>query len=126
MKSKWSLKKPLYLEKDDKRYKDHVNQLKVDGFSDAETWSLDSVIAEFVLPRLKRFKDIHAAHPADLTEDEWKEKLDEMIYAFDWVLKSDEMDDDYMKLSNEELKLNWKRHEKGMKLFSKHFTNLWW
>lgn len=29
------------------------------GFDDSETWSLDSTISYFILPRLKRFKEIY-------------------------------------------------------------------
>ncbi len=54
----WSLKKPMYIDKTDKRYNKHMKQLKTVGFSDSETWSLHSTIAMFVLPRLIRFKEV--------------------------------------------------------------------
>lgn len=124
--NKWSLKKPLYLKKDDDRYDAHVKQLKKDGFSDAETWSLFLVMAEFILPRLKRFREINQAYPANMTSDEWDIILDKMIYSFEWTLENDAMSEDYMNLSEEEKKENWEKHKEGMGLFSEYFNDLWW
>lgn len=121
--SRWSLKKPLHLEKKDKRYARHVKQLKKHGFSDSETWSLDSVIVEFILPRLKRFKEIHNGFPigGDMTEQKWEEILDKMIFAFefhtlkyDWSANKPGFDEEYAK------------YEEGLQLFAKWIGDLWW
>jgi hypothetical protein len=123
--SRWSLKEPLYLKKTDKRYSKHLKQLKTNGFSDAETWSLDSVIAEFILPRLIRFKEVNIAYPGmDMPPEKWDAALDEMIFAFDWSLHCG--DDKYDNLSKEEGDKNWNRYDEGMKLFAKWFRQLWW
>lgn len=122
--SRWSLKKPLYLKKTDKRYARYVKQLKTNGFSDTETWGLDSVIAEFILPRLIRFKQVTNGYPYEHTEETWNACLDEMIFAFDWTLHCE--DDKFDSLSEKEKTKNWKRFSKGMQLFAKHFRNLWW
>lgn len=125
-KCKWALKKPLYLDVKDKRYKKHVKQLKEDGFSNAETWSLYNVITDFTLPRLKRFREIHMGYPACYTAEKWKEILDEIIFAFEWVNTEDDPIDEYIKMTDKERKANWKRYEKGMKLFATNFMGLWW
>ena len=122
--SKWSLKKPLYLEKTDKRYRRHIKQLKLNGFTDSETWGLDSVIAEFILPRLIRFKELNIGFPDVFTFDSWNDVIDKMIFAFDWSLNCD--DEKYDNLSKEEQEINWKKYEEGMQLFAKYFRHLWW
>lgn len=122
--SDWSLKKPLYLKKNDKRYKLHAKQLKERGFSDAETWSLYCPIAQFILPRLIRFREIGNGYPMGLTPEKWDAILDEMIFAFDWILNYEE--DKYEGLTDEQKDSNWKRYEAGMQLFVKWFRDLWW
>ena len=124
--SKWSLKYPLYVEKKDKRYARYSKQLKEHGFSDTETWSLDSVIAEFVLPRLKRFKEVNNGYPGgdDMTVEKWNAILDQIIFAFDWSLNHDQTK--YENLSEKEEKENWLRYEVGIEHFAKWFRHLWW
>lgn len=122
--SKWSLKKPLFIKKDDKRYKRAVKQLKTYGFAYDETWALDSVICQFVLPRLICFREVLAGYPVGFSEKQWREALDQMIFAFDWSLNNDE--DKYKNLTKEQQNENWKRYEEGMNLFAKRFRDLWW
>jgi hypothetical protein len=69
------------------------------GWNDSDLWSLDHTVAVYMLPRLKRFKEILHGHPnfytdpANPTEEEnfedgmkkWKEIIDKMIYAFEGV-----------------------------------------
>lgn len=124
--SKWSLKEPLFLDKTDDRYKDQLKQLKEDGFSDTETWSLYTTMAEFILPRLRRFKEITPAYPMGSSMEKWQEQLGEMIFAFEWTLAEDEMTEEYQALNEEDKKANWERHEAGMALFGEAFMGLWW
>lgn len=122
--SKWSLKEPLYLKKTDKRYKRHVNQLKRFGFSNSETWSLRSVVAQFVLPRLIKFKEIKMCFPADISEKEWDIMLDKMIFSFKWLL---EYEDDFnIDIDKKQQDINWEKCKEGMNLFSERFFDLWW
>jgi hypothetical protein len=127
-KSKWSLKKPLFLKKTDDRYPSHLRQLEERGFSDSETWCLFATIAEFVLPRLQSFKDITICHPASMTEKEWKKRLDKMIFAFQWALADAEGTKAYYRATEdaEEQSKNWKKYEEGMKIFCEDFMGLWW
>jgi len=122
--SDWSLKKPLFLKKDDKRYKRHVKQLKTNGFSDSETWALDSVICQFVLPRLIRFREINAGHPGGVSAKEWEDIMDKMIFAFDWSLNCEE--DKYDGLPDKQKEKHWEQYQEGMDLFAKWFRHLWW
>ena len=125
LKSEWSLKKPLYIDKKDRRYKLFVGQLKTNGFNDSETWALDSVIAKFILPRLIRFKELNIGYPGnEITWEKWNEMLDDMIFAFSWSLHYD--DDLTEEPSPVEKRRNWVRHDRGMKTFAKWFHHLWW
>ena len=99
----------------DKREKKFVKQRQTVGFDDSETWNLDMTIAGFVLPRLKRFKEVCAVHPGELTEEEWDGILDEMIAGFELISKT-------VNHSKEEDK----QANKAIKLFSKYFFALWW
>jgi len=122
--SKWILKKPLFIKKNDKRYKRVMKQLKTQGFSYEETWALDSVICQFVLPRLICFRKVLSGHPGNLSPEKWDEILGKMIFAFDWSLNWEE--DKYDSLTDQQKDENWKRYDEGMKLFAKYFRDLWW
>lgn len=85
-----------------------------------ELWNLDITIAEFIYPRLKKFKKITVGFPVGCTEEEWDKYLDEMIKAFK-ILKTDGLHSesyDYEK-SEEEVK-------RGLELFVKYYNNLWY
>jgi len=90
------------------------------GWSDNETWSLDSSLSKIILPRLKRFKELTNGHPCDLTKDEWHKMLDEMIFAFEWFSSDKRFACD----ENSEVKEE--RAKQGVKLFGERFTSLWW
>lgn len=114
----------------DDRIPKFIKQYKKRGFDDTETWSLNTTILRFVLPRLKRFRKIVAGMPPNLELDketlktinfedgylsieEWKERLDKMINAIELYL-NDEMFDKDGKV------------EEGIDLFFKYFFHLWW
>ena len=124
--SNWSLKEPLYVEKKDKRYNCYVKQLKKHGFSDTETWSLDSVVCQFILPRLKRFREISNGFPGgdDMTSEKWDAIVDQMIFSFMWSLHNE--DDKYRDLSEAERLANWGKYDIGINQFAKWFRHLWW
>lgn len=86
------------------------------GWSDDETWSLDNTLALYILPRLKRFKELHCGHPESLTSEKWNEYLDKMIASFSLY---DTNDDSVPLMITEE------QHE-GFKLFGEYFFDLWW
>ena len=115
--------KPLYLiTAHDKRSKEFIKQKKKYGFSDDETWSLDATIVIFILPRLKRFRDIiadGAGYPTDLTKDEWVSILNKMIEAFELMFK--ECIDGYIITEDDQKKIN-----QGLHLFADYFQALWW
>lgn len=81
-----------------------------------DTWNMDHTLAHIILPMLKQLKATNHGYPSDLTEQEWDEIQDKMIWSFEQKIKDTDMD-----LSHEE-------HEKmaeGFKLFGLHYQNLW-
>lgn len=103
---------------DDPRQEEWKKQREEKGFDDTETWSLDTTIVDFILPRLKRFKELNNGYPPNLTSESWDEILDEMILAFE----------EYSKKHNvsSSLKMNDEIVDKGFNLFIKYFHDLWW
>lgn len=99
----------------DERWEEYAKQRLERGFDDSETWNLNTTIARFILPRLKRFKEICGGFPADLTEEKWDSILDRMIKGFELTL-SDKM---YSEKENRDVK-------KALWLFYRYFNNLWW
>lgn len=115
-------------------------------FKDKETWYLDVVIAQFILPRLKRFKKLNNGIPTSLFFDgedyhindetyteqaskKWDTILDEMIWTFE-QLAYDSSPDKKDSESWDEYKVRcqqWTNNvEHGLQLFAKYFRDLWW
>lgn len=115
----WRIEKPLYLKKGDKRFLIHLKQLKNVGFSDSETWGLDFTIAAFILPRLKRLREINNGFPGELTEKSWNEILDKIILAFELRVDEDKFFDDIDDVSVSKI-------QEGLDLFAKWFLHFWW
>ncbi len=53
-----------------------------------DTWSMDCTLAMIIHPMLVQLKATQHGHPSNLTEQEWDEILDEMIWAFGHKSKS--------------------------------------
>lgn len=50
------------------------------GFDDTELWNLDSTVVDFVLPRLKAYREQTEVFPVKYSDlDEWRAVLDEII-----------------------------------------------
>lgn len=116
--------KSLYLLKEnDNRIEEFKKQKEKYGFSDDETWSLDSSITLFILPRLKRFREIIddvGSYPVNLkSKENWLKILDKIIYSFEIIFKEWKNGES---ISIEEQK---KKNE-GLKLFAEYFEDLWW
>jgi hypothetical protein len=70
------------------------------GWNDSDVWSLDHTIAEFTLPRLRRFKEVLHGHPCfeDLPEDapvedgmkRWKDIIDKIIFSLDCIVRDND------------------------------------
>ena len=138
------------------------------GYSDMECWNLDSSIAKWILPRLKHLRNKFNSCPPNLeinnidlevnkdksffTSEQWKDRLDKMIYAFEFVLIEDDIQEKCFpkdfewglnfgpadEKGGKELIFKDKRkpdytyfgeclekHQEGMKLFGLYFRHLW-
>ena len=104
--------------KDEKREPKFSEQRKDVGFDDTETWSLTDTISRFIIPRLKRFKEVNNGVPHGQTEESWDITLDKMILSFELTCR-DSGSRDYT--DEERIQLN-----EGLDLFRKYFFELWW
>lgn len=108
------------LSDDDKRIPKLLKQIKKRGFDDSELWNLDVTIAKFVLPRLKRFKEIITSCPGTFEGDDdieqWYTILDKIIFSMEKISQ-----DNY---SDPNLDID-KKVEEGLELFGKYFSALW-
>lgn len=79
-------------------------------------------MAQWLLPRLRRFREVTISFPSYCNDNEtmcsleqWKGYIDEMIYAWE-IVKDDLFHTEYDK----------ERYERGMRLFHQYLTHLWW
>jgi len=101
---------------DDEREVKFKQQRIERGFDDSETWSLDYTIASFIIPRLERYQELaneKLARDTELVED-----VDILLEAMKLIVK-----DEGSHLWDEKEK---EIVTKGMDLFPKVFTTLWW
>ena len=64
------------------------------------------------------------SEPIALTENEWCEIIDDIIYAFKFVLDEDDVNN-LSSLNQEDYEKNKKRHKRGLRLFSIYLMSLW-
>lgn len=88
------------------------------GWDDSATWSLDHSLAKEILPRLRRFQEIKAAHPSEMSSEEWSSIIQQMIDSFEFYASGQQWE------FPSEKRL--KEVERGMKLFARYYGNLWW
>ena len=64
------------------------------GFDDSETFGLYGTFYSWLLPRLKRFRDITIAYPDHKypTFESWIEELDKRCEQLEYLIKEDELD----------------------------------
>jgi hypothetical protein len=111
------------------------------GFSDKELWDLDETFAKFMLPRLKRFKELTDKYPAEFVKNsdyitnkqdeyykkKWQNVLNEINEMFEMLADSEK----YVNWNNtpedmaNDLKIFYKKVERGLKLFAKYYTSFW-
>jgi hypothetical protein len=106
-----------------------------------DTWSMDCTLAMIIHPMLVQLKATQHGHPSNLTEQEWDQILDEMIWAFEQKCRDHWEDDyygDYVEdqkngsmvgsfkwIDHEGLKTHQERMTNGFKLFGEYYENLW-
>lgn len=100
------------------------------GFNDSVTWNLDYQLAKWLLPRLKRFRQVKNGYPAHLTPEEWDQALDKMIRSLELVVHEDDMSLWKIKLRSHGGDEFWKKKreeaDEGFKLLGQYIRHLWW
>lgn len=119
------------------------------GVADSECWSLDYTLSLYILPRLKHFKKMKRyTYPDGITPERWEEILDEMIWAFEFMLDEDkfikfpetgidfndpssfnrektpEQKQDWIRYLDESNALQYRKNQ-ALLLFAKYYESLW-
>lgn len=90
------------------------------GFTDEELWNLDCTFVDWIIPRLKVFKEKTIGYPADVkSPEEWDKILDKIIKAFELYKQAPCDDLKQLHMDNQIIK-------EGFELFAKRIHNLWW
>jgi len=101
------------------RFTQYTIDMVFQGFTSADTWSVDCYIVEFAIPRLEMFREyMPCGHPGNLNSDEWIKIVDKIIKGLKLYYK-DHCDG---KILTEQEK---QEVEEGMQLFFNYFSNLW-
>lgn len=114
----------------DPRYAEYAEFKEKYGFSPDETWSLDTVMEEFMLPRLRHYKEVTIGYPGTLESmEKWHEILDEIIWMMEqdiWDMNNDDRCFLHSNYTPRQLKAYNRRMGKARKLFGKYWCALWW
>ena len=102
--------------KDDKREVEFSKQRKERGFDDSELWSLRDTIANFIIPRLERFRDIEIIPYSD-NDKEYLNDVEKVISTFKIITR----DNGSYIVTDEENELV----KEGLEIFSEIFMTLW-
>lgn len=120
------------------------------GYCDRDVWNIDSWFERNIIPMLKELKETKHSYPMDMTEKQWEIELDNMIHCFEEMTddcsEKNEYWEEYKKHLfsikkkedlDKELQEKWLKREeeiedyqvsmknKALKMFSKHYYNLW-
>ena len=117
----------------DKNTKEIDDRYKPDkeGFVDAEHFSLDYSLSLYIYSQLCYFRE-HCmyGHPYGITFEKWQDIVDKMIEAFKLQILEDDSWDKLKYPDEAERKILSKNRKKkieyGMRLFIKHYNNLWY
>lgn len=102
--------------KDDSREPKYKKQRMQRGFDDSETWSLDVTFAEFMLPRLERFKEIVVQ--VNKPDTKFDRDVNDVIEALKLIIRNNGTR--FFSDAEE------KQVQKGLKTLSRLFLSLWW
>jgi hypothetical protein len=113
---------PQKTNKDKKRVKKHLKQLKKEGFDNTELWNLDSTFTQFILPRLKAY--IEGEKPWHESRNEFFEKAQKALRAFEIHYEYSVKGTYWGEFLNTDGPL-FKEYDEGMKCFVDVYLGLW-
>lgn len=73
------------------------------GWTDEETWDFEDSFLRWILPRMKRYRDIAIAFPAQFDPNKWLALIDEFIEETEEILGAFDHERDYSLLEVEVL-----------------------
>jgi len=107
---------------DHKTLEKYKKQREEQGFDDTETWHLDTTLALFLIPRLKRFIEVNNGFPNGETYESYTEKLKFIVKSFEEYYSN--MYDKEASLEIEKERLE--NAKQAVELLSKLWFCLWW
>ena len=107
-----------------KNIEKYVKQYKQRGFDDSEIWNLDMSLSLFLLPRLKRLREVIQGYPPICKSfEEWISILDEIIWMF--ATYSSDTYQNYEPKNKQYFEEVNQRIEKASELLGKYWTYFW-
>ena len=103
-------------DKDDKREKEFIKQRLSLGWDESELWSLKDTIANFIIPRLKRYQEV--ANKVLKRDQNLVNNIDKFLLAMELTSR-----DEGLALYTEEEE---KQLQEGLDKFPEIFLSLWW
>lgn len=85
-----------------------------------DTWNMDHTLALIIHPMLIQLRDTNHGYPSELTNEEWIEIQNKMIWSFEQIINDGQWD-----LSPEYYKEHQNKVQEGLDLFGKYFRSLW-
>lgn len=92
-------------------------QRRTRGYTDEDMFNLSTVMAVFIVSKLKAYKQHSPIYPKDMTRSERRRVLDDMIYAFFYA----NIDDNTVLAS-----MDIDRIERGLSLFGQYYYYFSW
>lgn len=125
-----------------RRTKKYIAQIKRQGWSNMDLWGLNTHLARYMLPMLRKFFENPMGYPCNLKSvKEWQDIGAEIIWAMERFANDDfsdlaekttgyrvlkiKDDEELRKAWLEETKRLYERADKGLHLFAEYFGNLW-
>ena len=108
------------LSEGDDREEEYKQQRIKQGFDDSETWSLDTTVAQFLLPRLKRYQEI----ASEVLDRDIKliSDIDDVIKALELKIRDMTEGAQNKPLTDQE----YVQMNDGINKLSTVFQSLWW
>ena len=103
------------------------------GWADEDSWDISDWFIESLLSMLKKFKEDNNGHPFELTEEEWDNTIDDMIYYLGGMTEEGAANQlfgetENLTIDKDKEIISHMAHskEKFFELFVPHFYDLWW
>lgn len=99
------------------------------GYNDLDRWNAYVAIAKYSLPLIKWTRENKMGTPCRLTEKQWNNILDKIIYSLEQCIDDTDEPCYNTKLKGDKLTEEIKKYEKkvhkGLKLFGNYFRAIW-